>query len=130
MAQTFVPGDEAWYASDSGTSAFSAVFEDDGDTGYFYAYDRNNSQTPILDAVHIYNVANVVDKDRQSAAEILWSGDGLKAALLINGYPHAVINFGERCSYCRTGFPPPPSGWNHGAWTDELMKLFAGSGQQ
>jgi hypothetical protein len=124
MAHTFMPGTETWYASDSPTNSFSAIFEDDQDTGYLYAYDRANSEKPILDAVHVYNVAAVKDKNVESAAEILWSTDGLKAALLINRYPHAVINFTECCSYCRTGFPPPPNGWKRGTWDEKLMNLF------
>jgi hypothetical protein len=50
MGHTFLPGDEAWYATDSPTSQFSAVFEDDGDTGYFYAWDRAREEGSILDA--------------------------------------------------------------------------------
>lgn len=53
MPLTFLPGDEAFYASDSPTSTFSGVFEDDGETGYFYAYDRAREEDRILDAMHI-----------------------------------------------------------------------------
>jgi hypothetical protein len=120
MSQAFFPGKEAWYASDSPTTQYTAVFEDDGDTGYFYAYDLAR----VLDAVHIYNLSSVVDKDRESLAEIIWTPDGLKAALLINNYPHAVIDFADRRSYCRTGFPSPLPDWNRGAWTEDLMELF------
>lgn len=124
MSQKFLPGRDAWYASDSPSGTFSAVFEDDGETGYFYAHDRSAQQQPILDAVHIYNVANVSDRERESVVEILWSVDGVQAALLINGYPHAVIDFAERCSYCRTEYPPAGCLWRHGAWADELMQAF------
>jgi hypothetical protein len=124
MSESFVPGTETQYASDSATSSFSALFEDDGETAHFYAYDRNASEAPILDAVHIYNVANVVDRSAASIVDIRWSADGLKAALLLNDQPHAVIDFGERCSYCRTGFPTAQSGWRRGIWHEELMKLF------
>ena len=123
----FSPGTDTWYASDSPSNDFSAIFEDDGQTGYFYAYRRGAAQGGILDAVHIYNVANVVDRQLESTAEILWSSDGLKAALLINAWPHAVIDFGARCSYCRTGFPPPSGSWSRGPWTDDLMRSFAPS---
>jgi len=124
MGQSFLPGAETWYASDSPSSTFNAVFEDDGDTGYFYAYDRALSEAPILDAVHIYNVKSVLDRERPSVVEITWSADGLKAALLINGYPHAVIDFSQRCSFCRTEFPPASSPWRRGGWSDALMELF------
>jgi|SRR5215831_2892537 len=124
MGQSFQPGVETWYASDSPHTKFSAIFEDDGNTGYFYAYDRALAEAPILDAVHIYNVKNVTDRERPSVAEITWSADGLKAALLINAYPHAVIDFSERCSFCRTEFPPAPSPWKRGTWSDALMEWF------
>ena len=124
MIHRFLPGHKTWHASDSPTSNFSAVFEDDGDTGYFYAYDRAASGNKILDAVHIYDASAVSDRDRESAAEIIWSADGMKAALLINDYPHAVINFVERCSYSRTGFPSPHENWRHGTWMETLMELF------
>ncbi len=127
MGRRFLPGDETWYASDSPSTSFSAVFEDDGKTGYFYAYDRARADEPILDALHIYNVRNVTDREIDSEAEIIWSMDGSKAALLINGYPHAVLDFAARRGYCRTGFPPPTGAWRapeRAAWDDRLMRWF------
>ena len=124
MGQNFRPGVETLYASDALSSRFSAVFEDDGDTGYFYAYDRSVVEAPILDAVQIYDADAVVDRDVQSTVEIAWSTDGLKAALIINDCPRAVINFSERCSYCRTEFPPASAPWRHAAWSDAVMKWF------
>ena len=54
VEQRFIPGQPFVTASDSQTEPYSAAFEDDGDTTYFYAYDRrSNSTNPILDAVHI-----------------------------------------------------------------------------
>jgi hypothetical protein len=75
--------------------------------------------------VQIYVVHSVVDKDRESVAEIVWSADGMKAALLINGYSHAIFNFAERFSYCRTGFPTPPPDWGRGQWSEDLLKWFS-----
>jgi hypothetical protein len=128
MKERFRPGAEVWIASDSATSPYSGVFEDDGETAYFYAYDRGNPEQPILDAVHIYNVANIVERDRgsESQAEVLWSTDGLKAGLLINDYLHAVIDFERRKAYCRTNFPPPGGAWSspeREPWSDALAKL-------
>jgi hypothetical protein len=124
IGKTFTPGHETWYASDSPVAAFTVIFEDDGDTGYFYAHDRAD-ESRVLDAVHIYSVQSVVDRDRESVAEIVWSADGMKAALYINDYPHTIINFKERLSYCRTGFPPPPADWGRGQWSEDLLELFA-----
>ena len=75
---------------------FVAVFEDDGETGYFYALDMSVKQQPIQDAVHIYNVDNVSDRGIPSTVKIGWSTDSTKAVLLINGDPHAVFDFQAR----------------------------------
>jgi hypothetical protein len=39
----------------------AAVFEDDGQTGYFYALDESVEGNPIQDAVYIYNVEDISD---------------------------------------------------------------------
>lgn len=88
----------------------AVVFEDDGETGYFYAVDRNKG-LDILDALHIYNVADVADKDIPSTIKILWTEDLNKAILSINNYYHAVFDFQNRAGYCRTGFPAANSKW-------------------
>jgi len=52
--QFFKPGENAFLASDCPTYSYSAVFEDDGKTGYFHAIDRAGPGQMILDAVHVY----------------------------------------------------------------------------
>ncbi|MEE7548307.1 DUF2251 domain-containing protein [Xanthomonas sp. Kuri4-1] len=106
---------------------FSVVFEDDGDTAYCYALDRTRPEQPIQDAMHVYDVASVADRERPSTVTIGWSLDALKAVLLINEYPHAVFDFSAKRGYCRTGFPPPAagSGWSGHAWDDAVAELFA-----
>lgn len=126
MGTKYFPGTDTWVASDSHSSLFSGVFEDDTETAYFYAYDRGNEQDPILDAVHIYNVANVTDRDKESEVDIVWSTDGLRVGLFINRYLHAVIDFEARKAYCRSEFPPPGGAWAGGvreAWNDSLANL-------
>lgn len=107
-------------------SAFGVVFEDDGDTGYLYGLDFARKGNPIVDALHIYNVDQVTDRDKPSLVQLVWSSDGLKAALLINGYPHAVFDFDARRGYCRSGFPPADANWtdfDH-SWDDCAVELF------
>lgn len=108
---------------------FAVVFEDDGETGYFYALVRSgpNQQHEIEDAMHIYDVASVSDRDIPSVFVIGWSRDNRKAVLLINDYPHAVFDFSARRGYCRSAFPPPSvkSGWEGHAWDDSVSELFA-----
>ena len=77
------------------------VFEDDGSTGYLYALDRHRKDQPILEALHIYNVASVTDRTKESSVEIGWSRDGLKVALLINGIAHAIYDFASSKGYRR-----------------------------
>ena len=113
---TFQPGDKSFAAEDSSKGQYSAVFEDDGETGYFYAVDLTRPDKMILDAVHIYNVGTVVDKDRPSTLAIVWSEDGLKCALLINDYAHAAFDFAERRGFCRTNFPNSPNR-EEGCWS-------------
>jgi hypothetical protein len=128
VAQSFTPGEETFYASDSPSSSFSAVFEDNGETAYFYAYDRAAPEDArILDACHIYDAADVVDRDRRSEVTVLWSRDGLKAALLINDYAHAMIDFRAQRAYCRSDFPPPTGQWRAELripWNDALLSEF------
>jgi len=106
-----------------------AVFEDDGATGYFYALDASCDGNPMQDALHIYNVANVTDRDTPSMAKIAWSVDSHKCVLLINGKPHAIFDFEAKHGYCRSGFPPPSpnSAWaSHShEWSESAMELFA-----
>lgn len=129
MAEMFFPGDSTWLASDAPVGVFSAVFEDDGETGYFHAVERIGSEPKLLDAVHIYDVRNVADRDRASQLEIRWASGGRHAALYIDGVAHAVFDFAARRGCCRTGFPPPPSttGWSADghAWREEALAPFA-----
>jgi hypothetical protein len=99
-------------------SQYVAIFEDDGDTGYFYALDPSIEGNSIQNALHIYNVANVTDRVKPSLVKIGWSMDSKKVVLLINGYPHAIFDFEDKRAFCRTGFPPPPSAglWTLGLW--------------
>ena len=110
-------------------SPFLAVFEDDGQTGYFYALDTSVEGQQIQDAVHIYNVESVSDRSRPSTVKIGWSVDSQKTVLLINDYPHAVFDFNGKQGYCRTGFPPSPSNseWSPSghSWDEACIALFS-----
>lgn len=105
---------------------FLAVFEDDGETGYFYAVERAGEELRILDAVHIYNCSAVTDGKVPSVVQLVWSGDGLKALLVINRYPHAAFDFERKRGYCRSGFPPPSPEWSKDGhdWDDSVLALF------
>ena len=125
--QTFQVGSEVLVAQDSPDVRYSAFFEDDCAAGYFYALDLSRPDDMILDAVHIYNVKNIVDRDRPSMLCIVWSAEGEKCALLINGYPQAAFDFVAKRGYCRTNFPnlshPGKDGCLRSAhsWSDDAV---------
>lgn len=104
------------------------MFEDDGDTAYVYAYDRDGGGK-ILDACHIYNVRNVRDREIESEVEVVWTSDGLRAAVLLNDYAHAVLDFTAHRAYCRSNFPPPSGPWGaesgeRAPWREDLLDSF------
>jgi hypothetical protein len=107
---------------------YTAVFEDDGETGYFYALDASVKDQAIRDALHVYDVESVTDKTTLATVRIGWSLDNAKAVLLINDYPHAVFDFQARRGYCRTGFPPPApdNQWSAEGheWDEACIALF------
>jgi len=126
VEQNIQVGTATMIFSASQSTSYAAVFEDDGETGYFYGLDNSLGESPIVDALHIYNTAQITDKHLPSSVKIYWSSDRLKTVLMINDYPHAVIDFASKRAYCRTNFPPPPKGWtNHGhEWDDRAMEHF------
>src|SRR3954468_15520066 len=98
-------------AADAPAGPYGVVFEDDGETGYAYGTRRRFLRAPeVLDALHLYNVDAIRDRDRPHALEVRWSPDGTRAAVLINGYAHAAFAFAEQRAACMTAFPPP-SAW-------------------
>jgi len=82
------------------------IFEDDGQTGYFYAIEKPDiGELKILDGVHVYDVESITDKDTQSEIKIFWTDDLTKSALYINDYCHAIMDFKNQIGLCRNGFP-------------------------
>ncbi|KAB2648030.1 MAG: DUF2251 domain-containing protein [Verrucomicrobia bacterium] len=103
---------------------FGVVFEDDEQTGYFYARDFTVDAADISDALHIYSVEGVTDRHIPSEVHILWSRDSTKACLIINRYPHAVFDFTAKRGYSRDVFPEPSPGWTHHPWDDSVRGNF------
>ncbi len=89
---------------------YVVVFEDDGETGFFYGLDTSRSDDgPIVDALHIYNVSAVADRDSEYPVEIRWVTDRNRAGLFIAGTCQAVFDFDQKRAVCRSGFPPAGS---------------------
>jgi len=110
LEETFIVGEDTFFDNRSPTSSFGVTFEDDLTTGYFYAINTKPA-IKILDALHIYNVEDVVDKDKPCHIQIVWSENGDLAALLINKYCHAIFDFKNKAGYCRNAFPPSNGKW-------------------
>jgi hypothetical protein len=127
--QEFLVGQPTVVEGAAPEGSFVAVFEDDEATGYFYALDRSDKDQPIQDALQIYNVTNVTDREKPSIAKIGWSLDSQKVVLLINGHPHAAFDFSAKQGYCRTGFPPPAQDCSWGSqgheWQEAAIQLFS-----
>lgn len=90
--------------SRSPVSQYYVLFddEDEGYGGVFYA-GLEGKKSPIIDSMTIYNLEELLDRDKKHQFEIVWSKDGQKVALLINNHFHAVFDFEALKGYCRTG---------------------------
>ncbi len=120
---TFTIGEDTFIDSTTENNN-TVIFEDNLETGYFYAVNRSNN-LEVLDGLHIYNVENVTDKNISSTLKILWSEDQSKAFLSINNYYHAMYDFENKAGYCRNGFPESNSNWTkikERKLTDELLQ--------
>lgn len=88
------------------------VFEDDGDTGYFYAVETPDDAAPrIIDAVFVYHSP----RDGAAApeiAEVRWSADGSRAALFLSGVAEAAFDFDSGRGYGRSGGPGGRQAWD------------------
>jgi hypothetical protein len=126
IEQSVIFGEKTCLDSTSPKTQFGVVFEDDGQTGYFYALDLKREGQQILDALCIYDVSSITSSERRSLVQILWSEDGMKAALLMNSHPHAVFDFQTQHGWCRTGFPVPSGDWSREGhhWDEKIMALF------
>ena len=119
-------GDATVLEGGSPSEPYVLVFEDDGETGYVYAVDVSGGETAILDAVHLYNVRDVTDRDIPSKVQLVWNNDGTLGGVRINQRYHAAFDFRSLSGYCRTAFPAPSEGsrWTRHGWSDALADRF------
>lgn len=115
--------------ADSPAGRYATVFEDDGETGVFYAVDTDvEDANPVQDALLVYVVADVTDAELASTLEIGWSDDGLKALLLINDQPHAAFDFARRQGWCQLARPEAAvnKAWSKAprGWSEDVEALF------
>ena len=132
-----VPGEDAFLESFSPENRYGVVFEDDGETAYFYAVEKDQAGggLKILDALHIYEAPDPDDPPPPGTGEggvrskllIVWSKDWMKCALVLDGYCQAIFDFEVQGGYNINEFPPPNGIWTKGErkLTNELIsKLF------
>ncbi len=126
--QAIVIGEDTFVDSRASENSYAVVFEDDTETGYFYALEitGEKEEQRILDALHIYNVDEIDEGERKAMLRILWSKDWQRCALIINNYCHAVFDFKQQGGYNRNEFPPPNDFWTKGErqLTDEMVTAF------
>ena len=119
-------GDKLVLQVDAPSRLVTVVFEDDGDTGYFYALAPTEAgQLELLDALHVYNAeADLRGKDIR--LEVEWSEDSRLVALRINASMWALFDFAAETGWSRSNFPPPPGRWRMGEsrpdWSDDLIR--------
>jgi hypothetical protein len=120
----FTVGTETVCDSTAAKGSVSAMFEDDGTTGYLYAVEPGAEMT-ILDAMHIYNVADVADRQVPVTAQLFWTVEETAVALIINGFCHALYDFQRQAGFCRNAFPPAINSQTFKReLTDELVEQY------
>jgi len=65
----------------------AVMFEDDGETGYFYALDMRQNAQPVVDCLHVYNVDNTRNHHEARKLEICWDESGYLACYNTNKHP-------------------------------------------
>jgi len=97
------------YAASFGDDC-GVVFEDDGETGYFYATNAEN--TEIYDALHVCDRSGGDGIEPGEQVFIVWNPVRKRAGLCFRNEFQAVFDFSERRGVCRTGFPAPDGEWS------------------
>ncbi len=133
----------AFLCSDSPVAPWTAVFEDEGAAGYFYACDRSRLprelegqrrqevvEDSVLDAMLIYNNSFLQEQKRERLASVQWSRSGEQCVLYIDGTAQGFIDFVARVSFCRSNFPnylqEQGEGWRRHshAWDEAVIEAF------
>jgi hypothetical protein len=131
---TFTPG-RAFLSSNSPAPPWTAVFEDEGPAGYFYACDRSQEtqEHSIMDSMLIYSRSALAEPDTERLASIQWSPTGYQCVLYLDGNAQAYIDFATHTSFCRTNFPnyleEQGDLWrkNDHAWDESTIERFESS---
>ena len=113
-------GDGCFIQSEDAEHDFVVVFEDDRETGYFYAAEKDaTGSLSILDMLFIYDAQHISGSEKHAKLSVLWSTDWQRCGLILNNTCHAVFDFHNKAGYNITGFPPPV------LWSSTERKLTA-----
>ena len=120
----WIAGEDLFLESFAAENSYGVVFEDDGDTAFFYAVEKTNEELRILDALHIHESDEEAEPLPSAQLKIIWAKDWLKCALVIDGHVHALFDFEAHGGYNINEFPPPNEFWTAGdrKLTEELIK--------
>jgi len=101
-------------------SGFGVVFEDDGETGYFYA---TTEDFEILDALHLYDNGHPSSPKLGETVYFVWRPSLVKAGIFYQEVFQAIVDFKNRIACCRSGFPPKFGSWCTSShdWDDKLV---------
>ena len=106
------------------------VFEDDGQTGYFYALDLEQEDQPIRDALHVYDVAP--EQGVTKRLDVRWVMQGARVGLFVDDVPMAVFDFVRKQGWARSGHPPASgtSEWSPDGhmWDVSILEVFRDEG--
>jgi hypothetical protein len=75
--QQWIPGEDLFVESFSSENSYGVVFEDDGQTAYFYAVekDKEGAGLRVLDALHIQETGDEQEEDEDMDDEDMADGD-------------------------------------------------------
>ena len=107
--ENIIVGEGCFFESNAAEYNYVVIFEDDTETGYFYAAERHQETgaLAILDMVFIYSADSVPSDNRKQTVSIIWSTDWQRCALILEDTCHAVFDFEKKNGYNLSGFPPP-----------------------
>ena len=130
VERTITVGTKSSISAISPSNEYAVVFEDDSESAHFYALNAFRNDQKILDVINIYTVEQVSDCKTLCSVRIIWSNDGSKVMLKIDGYPHAVFDFLAKQGYGRTNYPNVPRAENNSwrsddhTWNDLVLQWF------
>src|SRR5690349_18834285 len=107
--ENIVIGNERFIESVASDAEFAVMFEDDGETGYFYAAEKDagTGAVTVLDMLFIYDVEQVPKEKRAATLALVWSTGWKQCALVLDDTCHAIFDFQNKAGYNLAGFPPP-----------------------